>query len=285
MVSNNIMLDPSLFIDRDSGRGLERRNSLDELRRNTREISFLDFYISETFETAVLNDTRDGWDSIMDFFGTHGEFPDREILRNRLQQMEYETFSLTASYDDIEGGFVEEIHELNEERYSNEYNRIISELDLNTRGNETVAQILVEETAFGLEMSPILSRLKKSFQKMSEAASSIITLSKQHASSTAEHMIGWLESELPGYRRELSPLEALEVACKYKKMDAEIAAHKLALYREALKAEIPLTNWIGAPYGLYLPYSYETSGVFTGSLATDAPALASAGFTLVLLDP
>ena len=91
-------------------------------------------------------------------------------------------------------------------------------------------------------------------------------------------MIGWLESESAGYRQELYPLEALKVACEYKKMDAEIAAHKLALYREALINEIPLINWIASPQGFYLSYTYNQSGLLTGNLTSDVPALASAEF-------
>lgn len=123
------------------------------------------------------------------------------------------------------------------------------------RTNEIVAQILIVELAFGLEMSPVFSRLKKTFQKMSSAAKIVVEHSEQYAQRTANHIIDVLENKLPGYRRELTPLEALEVTCKYNKMDIEMTNHKLALYREALKDEIPLTNWIAAPASFYMPYA------------------------------
>ena len=281
------MLDPSLFVDRQVGRAMERQNAIDKLGRKTRDLSFIKFYISETFESAVLNDEKEtAWNSITEFFGARGDFLDRDTLQHRLQQsVNYDTFSLRTPHGDSEDQLQEDIYELNEGRYSDEREEIFAELDLGANRNNTIANILVEELAFGLEMSPIFSRLKKSFQRMSAAAQSVVTLSEQYASNTADHMIGWLESELPGYRRELSPLEALKVACKYKKMDTQIAAHKLALYREALKDEIPLTNWIAGPQGFYLSYAYNQSGLLTGNLTSDMPALASAGVTLVLLDP
>jgi len=235
---------------------------------------------------VLYDENEAAWNSITEFFGARGDFLDRDTLQYKLQQsVNYDTFSLSTPHGDSDDQLQDDIHELNEGRYSDERGEILAELDLNTSRNEIVAQILIEELAFGLEMSPIFSRLKKSFQRMSAAAQSTVTLSEQYASNTADHMISWLKSELSGYRQEFSPLEALEVACKYKKMDAKIAAHKLALYREALKNEIPMTNWIAGPQGFYLSYAYNQSGLLTGNLTSDMPALAGAGFILVLLDP
>jgi len=287
MLSKNVMLDPSLFMERQIGPAVEREGAVDKLGRKTRKLSFLEFHIPETFEKVIFDDNMErAWDSIKEFFGTHGDFPERDILQHKLRNsIRYSTFSLGARPEDGEGGLQQDIQELNEGRYTDERDRILAELDLDTGDKRVVAQILVEELAFGLEMSPIFSRLKKTFNKMSAASQSVVTLSENYAMNTADRIIDWLESELPGYQRELTPVEALEIACKYKKMDAQIEAHKLALYREALKQEIPLTNWIAAPSGLYLSYAYNQSGAFSGNLLSDAPALISGGFTLILLDP
>jgi len=281
------MLDPSLFMDRQVGPRMERQGAIDKLGRQSRELSFLDFYIPETFETAVFDDGEEvAWNGITDFFGTQGAFPDRDTLQHKLQNyVDYSTFSLTTTRSDDEDQLQDDIHALNEQRYSDERGRILDELNLDSNENEIVVQILIEELAFGLEMSPIFSRLKKVFQTMSAAAQVVVEPSEQYAHRTADHIIDWLENELPGYRRELTPLEALEVACKYKKMNIEISAHKLALYREALKDEIPLTNWIAAPSGFYISYAYNESGAFSGNPFSDIPALLSGGITLVLLDP
>lgn len=287
MISNNVMLDPSLFVDRQVGPPIERQGAIDKLGRKTSELSFIDFHISETFETVVLNDEREAeWNSIREFFGSSGEFPDRDILQHKLQNyVDYNTFSLRTRPGDAEDRLQGDIDELNEGRYSDERAKILAGLDLDADEDETVAQILVEELAFSLEMSPILSRLKKSLKKMSAAAQSVTTLSEEYASSTSTHIIDWLERESPGYRQDLDPLEALEVAVKYKKMDMDMTAQKLALYREALKEEIPLTNWLGATSGFYLKYVYDEYGALTGDLISDTPALLTAGFTLILLDP
>jgi hypothetical protein len=90
------MLDPSLFMDRQVGRRMERQGAIDKLGRQSRELSFLDFYIPETFETAVFDEGEEvAWNSITEFFGTQGDFPDRDILQHKLQNyVTYNTMRL-----------------------------------------------------------------------------------------------------------------------------------------------------------------------------------------------
>jgi len=54
MISKTVMLNPSLFIDRHIGHPIERRVAIEKLGQKTDELKFLEFYIPESFETAVF---------------------------------------------------------------------------------------------------------------------------------------------------------------------------------------------------------------------------------------
>jgi hypothetical protein len=177
--------DPSLFADN------SYQKTSEMIASHSDEITF---YIPETFHSLAMTGEVIDDEDVRDFFSSHTSFYEYQEMASYMEEMEIETFQANQHAADL-----------------SEYYKLISSsvggsISVYREGNN-LADILFEEFVFSLNNSPILSRLKKSIERIADAGSYTITMSKNKVSEIWDLLRSKSTGDVHGYADLMSPID------------------------------------------------------------------------------
>jgi hypothetical protein len=230
-----VCIDPSLFTNSSERSTVRMVNDL--------SMNMFDFYVSEAFYSMVVDMMNQGGEPIypsdqttLDFFAGKTSFEPIEPTAEILEYLPVTPFNASEYLSEESSRIYDNLLTTlptppKEDGYSSSYHD----------GGTRLGDILFEEMIFGLNMSPIISRIKKVVNRFRDGSDFTVELSRQLLKGIIEDIDDISSDKRQALRAEIARLERRS-RNRHSQAPNE-PVNKIAIFREMLK-DYPSTNWI-----------------------------------------
>ncbi|WP_148680544.1 hypothetical protein [Halovivax ruber] len=216
------------------------------------------FYIVESFHNLLVEATEregqlvyKGDKTTLDFFSGNTSFEQLSTTAHRIDELDITVFDASDYWGEENSEIYNNLSlTLPNSEPQDDYESAYQP------GGFRLADVLFEEVIFGLNMSPILARMKKVINRISEAADYRVELSQEYLQKYIDESVEEVSERRQTVYKEIRRLERRSRIRHEQEPDEPV--RKIAVLRELVK-DYPGTNWIS--------YLLKTSPTAVGATA------------------